>query len=277
MLVYFDNHPPEVFTHYFGDPDTSWLAAQFTLNGLVELVATSTRVALTATFAATLSQSKWIWFAESSRGPGHSQKLGDLESFDQASRGQWGSLMLLCKMNCGKLACVGAALTILTLGFNVFSQQILGLQDRLVPDATAIASVPRSEFYDLFSCASHTAFYPALSMKASIQTGIMIENIPEISVHSSSGNCTWPTIPILTVCGACTDVTANLSRTNTQYPDCYEYTLPNEYSWTGPGPDFFTSPTAPVDIFVSNQQLLWVDQEMNDVGDQPLYTAKLML
>ena len=167
-----------------------------------------------------------------------------------------------------------AALTILTLGFDVLSQQILGLGDRLVPDATAIASVPRSEIYDLISVGSHTSFYPALSMKASIQTGIMTENIPEKYVQCSTGNCTWPTIPTLAVCGACINVTANLSRTNTQYPKYYEYTLPNECSWTGPGPDFFTSPTAPVDMFVSNQQQQRVNQDMNDVGDQPLYTAK---
>ena len=67
VLVSSKGHPPEVFTHSFGDPDTSWLADQVSLNGLVAFVATIIRVALTATLAAALSQGKWVWLSQSSR------------------------------------------------------------------------------------------------------------------------------------------------------------------------------------------------------------------
>ncbi|CAD6573913.1 MAG: hypothetical protein ASARMPRED_006358 [Alectoria sarmentosa] len=183
-----EGHPPEVFTHSFGDPDTSWLADQVSLNGLVAFVATIIRVALTATLAAALSQGKWVWLSQSSRKSGHSPKLGDLETFDQGSRGQWGSLKFLWKMKCKNLACIGTLLTILTLGFDVFSQQIIGLGDRLVPDATAIASVPRTEFYSSGSIGTHTSWYPDPAMKASIKTGIMMENVPDLTVSCSTGN-----------------------------------------------------------------------------------------
>ena len=84
VLASSDGHPPDVFTHSCGDPDTSWSADQVSLNGLVAFVATVIRVALTATLAAALSQGKWAWLSQSSRRSGHSAKLGDLETFDQS-------------------------------------------------------------------------------------------------------------------------------------------------------------------------------------------------
>lgn len=123
------------------------------------------------------------------------------------------------------LAYIGALLTTLTLGFDVFSQHIIGLGDRLVPDATAITNVPRSEFYSSGSTGTHTSWYKDPAMKASIKTAIMMENIPDLPVSYSTGNCTWPTIPTLAVCGACINVTASLSRTNDTWPNLYMCTL----------------------------------------------------
>ena len=175
-------------------------------------------------------------------------------------------------MKSKNLACIGTLLTILTLGFDVFSQQIIGLGDRLVPDATAIASVPRTEFYSSGSTGTHTSWYPDPAMKASIKTGIMMENVPDLTVSCSTGNCTWPMIPTLTACGACTNVTASLSRTNDTWPNIYMHTLPNGKSWTGPGPDLFRNvPSQMLDMVVSHHKYHEVNQDVMDEGDQPLY------
>lgn len=46
-----------------------------------------------STVGAAISQSKWLWYRQS-----EPRRLQDLELFDQASRGPWGSLELLFRL-----------------------------------------------------------------------------------------------------------------------------------------------------------------------------------
>lgn len=80
----------------------------------------STAAKSTAGFAvaACISQYKWLYFKTAMR------TLGDFDLFEEASRGPVGSLRLLATRPRG-LASIGAAATILALGFDVFIQQII--------------------------------------------------------------------------------------------------------------------------------------------------------
>ena len=63
-----------------------------TLNAIVALFSTLSKMGLIGPVAECISQLKWIWFAETD------QNLFDFELFDQASRGELGSLMFLAKL-----------------------------------------------------------------------------------------------------------------------------------------------------------------------------------
>jgi hypothetical protein len=73
------------------------LPLSLTLNSVVAILATVSRTALMIPVASGISQWKWSWFHPHGailRG----KKLEDLETFDNASRGSWGSLKLLWRL-----------------------------------------------------------------------------------------------------------------------------------------------------------------------------------
>lgn len=68
------------------------LPRYLTLNGLVAILATISRAALMVPVGSVMSQECWLWLSNS-RG-----LLLDIEYFDGASRGAWGSVQLLFKV-----------------------------------------------------------------------------------------------------------------------------------------------------------------------------------
>jgi hypothetical protein len=66
-----------------------------TLNGLVAALSTICRTALMIPVTAGISQAKWHWFSPKAGKRNPEARLRDLETFDSASRGTWGSLKLL--------------------------------------------------------------------------------------------------------------------------------------------------------------------------------------
>jgi hypothetical protein len=76
-----------VLQHYSGRSQTAWPYQRLTLNGLVALLSTVTRVALLVPVAQSLGQGKWNWYSSTKQGKADRKPLGDLEIFDDASRG----------------------------------------------------------------------------------------------------------------------------------------------------------------------------------------------
>lgn len=70
-----------------GVPQWGW---GLTLNSLLSILSQITTVSITMVLAEALSQQKWLWFRKSAR------SLADFGRFDEASKGPWGSLVLLC-------------------------------------------------------------------------------------------------------------------------------------------------------------------------------------
>lgn len=77
-----------IFALYGGQPIPRWRFG-FTLNGVISLLAEVAISSIRLPTYSALGQWKWIWF---SSGP---KPMADLELFDSASRGPWGSLFLL--------------------------------------------------------------------------------------------------------------------------------------------------------------------------------------
>jgi hypothetical protein len=72
-----------------------------------------------------IGQLKWTWFHGS-----ESKNIYDFEILDQASRGAWGSFLLLFRTKGRSLAALGAVLTLLLLATDTFFQQVTDYPDR---------------------------------------------------------------------------------------------------------------------------------------------------
>ena len=71
-----------------GRPLPNW-SYSMTINSMIAVFSTTMKSAMLLSTAECISQSKWIWF----RADQHT--LTDIEIYDTASRGPWGSLMML--------------------------------------------------------------------------------------------------------------------------------------------------------------------------------------
>ncbi len=131
--------------NYGKAPNQIDLPLSIGLNGLVALPSTVNRVALMVPVGSAMSQEVWLWFSSTRRGPVYRARLRDLESSDAASRGAWGSLLLLFRARTRYsqyrrdffvkrqqltypdrwLAYTGALVTISSFVFGTFTQQLI--------------------------------------------------------------------------------------------------------------------------------------------------------
>ena len=94
--------------------------ANITPNAVVAVLATGAKSSLLLAVASAIGQLKWTYFQQ------RPQKLIDMHAFDEASRGPLGSLRLLWCINVkAVVASIGAIITLLALGVEPLSQQLL--------------------------------------------------------------------------------------------------------------------------------------------------------
>jgi hypothetical protein len=108
-----------------------------TLNAYISEVSKIACAALLLPVSEALGQLKWLWFQ------GKSNKMWDFEIFDNASRGPWGSFVLLVRTNGTSLAALGAAITIFSMALDPFFQQLVTYPTRLVLNPSLNATIPR--------------------------------------------------------------------------------------------------------------------------------------
>jgi hypothetical protein len=132
-----------VLAAYQEKPLSSWhFVYNITPNTLVALLSTLSRTALIVPVASCISQLKWIHLVSSPR------PLRELQVFDDASRGPWGSLELIWRMHFKtKLATWGSVITILSITMGPLSQQLLSYPSRLHFE-TSGATFYRIQIYD---------------------------------------------------------------------------------------------------------------------------------
>ena len=88
-------------------------------NTLISIFSTLSKTSITLPLAEGLSQLKWTYFRQ------RSQKLSDMQLFDEASRGPLGALKLAWQLNVRAVAAgLGAVTIALTVAMDPFSQQL---------------------------------------------------------------------------------------------------------------------------------------------------------
>ncbi|KAK2626365.1 hypothetical protein QTJ16_004627 [Diplocarpon rosae] len=187
-----------VLAHYNGEPSPRW-PYEITLNTLVSVFSTLLKALMMLTVAECISQLKWIWF----KSP---RSLADLTTFENASRGPWGSINLLFALKFHHLAALGALVTIVTIAVDPFVQQTIRFYSCSYVEVKYKASIPIAR--------SYTPQQNILSPIKAGMVGAIYQGLTQPTFNGSfgssfcpTGNCTFP-IKYTTfgVCNACTNV-----------------------------------------------------------------------
>ncbi|KAF2145869.1 uncharacterized protein K452DRAFT_263274 [Aplosporella prunicola CBS 121167] len=173
-------------------------------NALISIFSTLSRASLMVPIASCLGQLKWIYFA---RRP---HRLGDIQTFDEASRGPWGAMTLLWSINFrAGLAVYGSLITIIALAFDPFTQQILAFSLRNITD------LGKAEFGAAQQYVTDHKFNvtglegkrmsPKI-MQAAILSGLHSIERP-VQFTCPSANCSWPEFTTLALSSSCINAT----------------------------------------------------------------------
>ncbi|KAI1656830.1 hypothetical protein F4813DRAFT_397115 [Daldinia decipiens] len=213
---------------FSGRPLSDWPLDVISINGVVAILTTLMKGLMMVLIADSIGQAKWSWF---SRDRQEGRSLIDLELIDNASRGPWGSLIWLSKHPFRlHFVSFGALLTMLVAGVDVFSQLLVTVEDRAVIDTQQTAHVPWA--------INNDAVIQDSTWAAAILSGMYSTTIDDLPVSCPSGNCTWDgVVPLVGVCGKCTNITQMLSKT---WMSCSE--LSYNYSITGYVPNVINGP-----------------------------------
>ncbi|KAK8123125.1 hypothetical protein PG984_011795 [Apiospora sp. TS-2023a] len=213
LLFYADGRPLTDYTFFIS------------FNTLISILSAVARATLAFAVGSCLGQWKWNWFSRRSGTP------VVFASFEDASRGPWGSFWLICRLRARHWAAIGALVTLLMLGFEPFMQAIIYYEGRLITTAlspTAAPSIGTSPRLDAgstrpvktgglmgFKIGNESYQYPTGQFRREASPGLasavyrgFYANDPRdaVSFTCSTGNCTWPVFTSLSVCSACNDV-----------------------------------------------------------------------
>jgi hypothetical protein len=121
-------------------PISSW-TSELAPNTIISALITVAKTTMLVPIAAGISQLKWLQFWRDEA------PLEELSVYDEASRGPWGSILLLCSVNerNGRrplLSLLGAFLTIIALVSGPFAQQIVKFRAEQTREPGIEASIP---------------------------------------------------------------------------------------------------------------------------------------
>jgi hypothetical protein len=204
---------------YLQDKATPSWPFGLTLNAYISVLSKVASAALLLPVSEALGQLKWLWFQ------GGSKKMWDFEIFDNASRGPWGSFLLLIRTKGTTLAALGASITIFALALDPFFQQIVEYPPRMALNPASTSTIPRvvryEPSYDMASRAGVEMqqleqdmqavalryLYEAAAEPLPLEDDVR----PAIPLSCPTSNCTWPEYDTLAVCSACEDISELLT------------------------------------------------------------------
>ncbi|KAF3025747.1 hypothetical protein E8E14_014411 [Neopestalotiopsis sp. 37M] len=263
-----------------GKPLPTW-PMDITLNSFISFMTTIMKAAAAIPVAEGISQLKWLWYRKAGA-------VRDIQTFDEASRGTWGSAKLLVSTRGIHLGKLGAIITIILLAVDPFVQQVVIYEKQPVISDFANSSVPIVANYSDYAAGAIMAMRePTLGMKSAINTGVYdMSDEPQydfdISASCSTGNCTWlSTYYTLGVCSKCANTTSQItSNCEEQFgtlPAICNYTLPNGMGFDGQrrGGAYMNSSSAYESLAYNNTQstigVVSTMRGLHDLSSQTLY------
>ncbi|KAL6716055.1 hypothetical protein ACLMJK_007017 [Lecanora helva] len=190
-----------------GKPLPQW-PFSISINSLISIYVVVLKAAILFVAAEGIGQLKWQWFQ-------HERPLKDIATYDSASRGPLGSILLLWTLGPRyPLASCGAFITVLMLAIDPFAQQIIRYHGCIVnvDNPLAKASVPRTNhFRSGGSRLGPGELSIGPDLQPTINAGIFSPG-GSVTPLCSTGNCSFPhQYNTLGYCGGCTDITSSLA------------------------------------------------------------------
>jgi hypothetical protein len=217
-----------------GNPLSRWTFF-ISLNATIAIFTTAAKATLLLSVTACISQWKWLHFKAAPA------MLRDMDIYDEASRGSLGSLSLLLRIRWG-IPAIGAIITILALGVDAFTQQVIELDTRQVPSANSSATIAfahsyvsgqRGTAFNTFSIPSKSTagshgdkhstkalieYSVDYAMQAAILGGLY--GMDQSSLFNCSSSCAWDgPIVSLGFSSTCSNVTAAAEKAKTCITD----------------------------------------------------------
>ncbi|OBR10854.1 Carboxylic ester hydrolase [Colletotrichum higginsianum IMI 349063] len=201
-----------------GKPLPDW-PALISVNSLTAIFTAVFKASLILPIAEGLGQLKWNWFHRP-------QKLADVALFDNASRGPWGSLLLIIKQiprpHKSYLAGFGSLITIAALAIDPVSQAMIEHRECHLtrePGVVEVAEVPRTNNYTASDVYVFDHFKTQLdlspTMEVALHKGLWDPEETEtmIQFQCPTGDCTFTKgndsffFSSLAMCHSCKDIT----------------------------------------------------------------------
>ncbi|KAI8625383.1 hypothetical protein F5Y19DRAFT_467158 [Xylariaceae sp. FL1651] len=195
-----------------------------TLNTILAFLVTLVKATFMIPVAECICQLKWAWFSQP-------QPLDDLQVFEDASRGSWGSVILLYR-HWKSLAGMGAIVTVVALVTTPITQLMINYPTRNVP-TIGPATAPIIEIFN-FKSVNQYGFDQTPFQNAIVQ-GLSApwsdDRIKPAHALCASSNCTFPEVTSLAVCSDVRDITEsgylktsfipNPDITNLSFPEAF--------------------------------------------------------
>ncbi|PYI13750.1 hypothetical protein BO99DRAFT_477529 [Aspergillus violaceofuscus CBS 115571] len=201
-----------VLRRYDRRPQPAW--RYMSLNALISWLSTISKACILFAVSEALGQLKWVWFAQGRRRP-----LPNLQTFDSASRGLYGSAQLIWMLRGRHFAIWGSLAVILALAYDPSVQNLIHYYSDLMEDAHQQAWVANTSTYASYGSGmlgSDPWVDPVL--KGNVYNALfnLDDTRPWATPHyvCSSGNCTWNPVAALGARALCSDVTQHLETKN---------------------------------------------------------------
>ncbi|KAF2830652.1 hypothetical protein CC86DRAFT_378915 [Ophiobolus disseminans] len=227
-----------------------------------------------------IGQLKWSWFHGK-----ESKDALDFEIFDKASRGVWGSILLLFRTKGKSLAALGAMITVLLLGIDTFFQQVTDLPERwTVRGEGSISRTIQYQPASVYTFQSDMGDSPMTTAGPDVRGALSPYFYDQNGTQYTAGGnntqagfplscptsqCEWSPYQLLSVCSACVDVSSLLTYA------C----LPMKMDWIrssmGPGTEntypngtacgYFLNATSVAPVLMSGYRV--VDNGSSEIGE----------
>ncbi|KAK8030381.1 hypothetical protein PG990_000115 [Apiospora arundinis] len=221
-----------------------------TINALVAALSTVMVSTLLVPVSNTIGQLKWSWIQEDHR------KLEDIAIYDEASRGPWGSLVLLLKKGFRGPFAPGALIMICALPMAPLLQQTTSVVLEKRPFADSVATLNALNWWAEGLRTEYGLPRIKDDMVMAINRGLFFDgnhsdpfmmNALQPRPQCHTGNCTFGVFESLAVCSECRDITVFATMQNSSNArecgvidgssiteDCARWSLPNGHDsgWT---------------------------------------------
>ncbi|RAH48310.1 DUF3176 domain-containing protein [Aspergillus brunneoviolaceus CBS 621.78] len=162
------------------------------LNTVVSVLATVSKSSLVFAVGECIGQLQWISLRQSQ------WPLSCIQLYNSASRGPWGSALILLRDRGHSLVTVGAFIVVLALAFDPFVQQIISYPVEPTPEISATSQVAQSRFF-------LSREWSTTEITYAVESALWTDS-SSLNLRCPTGNCTWPRYRSVEMCSRCADV-----------------------------------------------------------------------